>query len=236
MKKALVIQHMKHDHLGRFAELFAEASIMPHRVLTFAGQDVPSLKNFDMLLVLGGAQNTWQEQDYPYLRMEKEVIREWVGQRAKPFLGICLGHQLLADALGGEVGLAEQGEVGVFDVDVVPGDGFMSGLPTRIPVMQWHHAEVKALPLGARSLAASPRTAVQAMGLGDHAFSTQFHCEFTPESVLGWSAVPSYIETLEAEQGAGAYEKFIETSWPHMPEMARHTRVMWENFRRLAGV
>jgi GMP synthase-like glutamine amidotransferase len=61
MRKALVIQHMKHDHAGRFATFFAEASIMPHRVMTFAGEDIPPLHDFDMMLVLGGAQNTWEE-------------------------------------------------------------------------------------------------------------------------------------------------------------------------------
>jgi GMP synthase-like glutamine amidotransferase len=236
MKKALVIQHMKHDHAGRFAAYFAEASIMPHRVFTFAGQDIPPLKDFDMMLVLGGAQNTWQEEDFPYLRMEKEVIREWVSQRAKPYFGICLGHQLLADALGGAVGTAADGEVGVFDVQVEGGEGLLSGWPTQVPVMQWHQAEVKTVPPGMQVLAASARTAVQALQLGDHAFSTQFHCEFTPETILSWSAVPSYVETLEAELGPGAYENLIAKSWPHMPEMEKHTRLLWDNFRRLAGV
>jgi GMP synthase-like glutamine amidotransferase len=226
MKKAIVIQHMEHDHVGRFAEYFAEDGIIPTTVRPFKGEALPTLAEFDLMFVLGGAQNTWQGAEFPYLEEEKQAIREWVGERARPYFGICLGHQLLADAMGGNVGPAEKAEVGVFDIDVKDGKLLLAGLPLRMKVMQWHHAEVQALPQGAKALAHSSTTAVQAMQIGKHAFSTQFHCEFTPQAVLGWGAVPSYVSALEHELGEGAHQRLVETCWPHMPAMARQTRIV----------
>jgi GMP synthase-like glutamine amidotransferase len=239
MKRALVLQHMNHDHPGRFADWFAEDGIMPQPVRLFEGQDIPALKDFDFMFVLGGAQDTWQEDEHPFLKAEKEIIREWVWDRAKPYWGICLGHQLLATALGGEVAPAEVGEVGVFDValtDVGKSDSLLSGLPAEMKVMQWHHAEVKRVPQSGRVLAQSAKTAVQALAIDRHALSTQFHCEFTPQSVEGWASMPKYVEAMEAELGAGAYECVRAEAYPLMPDMARNTRQMWENFKRSAGL
>jgi GMP synthase-like glutamine amidotransferase len=236
MKKALIIQHMEHDHVGRFAEYFAEDGIFPTTVRPFMGEALPSLAGFDLLFVLGGAQNVWEETEYPFLLEEKQAIREWVAARARPYFGICLGHQLLADALGGSVGVAVVPEVGVSQVEVVDGGSLLSGLPGDVTVMQWHHAEVSRIPEGARILARSSTTGVQALQIGDHAFSTQFHCEFTPQAVLGWAALPNYIKALEREHGPGALGRLVEASWPHMPEMGRNTRVMWENFKRVSGL
>jgi GMP synthase-like glutamine amidotransferase len=92
---------------------------------------------------------------------------------------------------------------------------------------------VQTMPEGARALAQSQSTAVQALQVGTHAFSTQFHCEFTPQAVLGWAALPNYVAALEDTLGQGAHARVIEHSWPHMPAMARHTRMLWENFKRL---
>ncbi len=236
MKKVLVIQHMDHDHVGRFGEFFAEDGILPVTVRPFKGEAIPALDNFDLMFVLGGAQNTWQEAEFPYLVAEKQAIREWVTVRAKPYFGICLGHQLLADALGGSVGLATAAEVGVCDVETKDGKSLLAGLPTRMKVMQWHHAEVQRVPDGGKVLAHSATTAVQAMQVGNHAFSTQFHCEFTPQAVLGWAAVPSYVAALEKELGEGAHARLIEQCWPQMPGMARHTRMLWQNFKRISGL
>ena len=102
MKRALVFQHMDHDHPGRFLDFFAEDGIVPEPVRLFEGQDIPSLAPYDFLFVLGGAQDTWQEDQFPWLAAEKQAIREWVVERARPYFGVCLGHQLLSRALGGE--------------------------------------------------------------------------------------------------------------------------------------
>jgi GMP synthase-like glutamine amidotransferase len=239
MKRALVLQHMDHDHPGRFADWFAEDDIMPRAVRLFEGQEIPPLKDYDLMFVLGGAQNTWQEGEHGFLKAEKEAIREWVWDRAKPYWGICLGHQLLATALGGEVAPANVGEVGVFDValtDEGKSAHVLQGLPDQMPVMQWHHAEVKRVPQSGRVLAASATTAVQVLAIDQHALSTQFHCEFTPQTVEGWASLPKYIMAMEDELGAGSYDAVRTKAYPLMPDMARHTRMMWENFKRTSGL
>ena len=67
MKRALVFQHMDHDHPGRFLDFFAEDGIVPEPVRLFEGQGIPSLAPYDFLFVLGGAQDTWQEDQFPWL-------------------------------------------------------------------------------------------------------------------------------------------------------------------------
>lgn len=238
MKRAIVLQHMNHDHPGRFLDLFAEDHIIPEFVRLFEGQAIPSLAPYDFMFVLGGAQDTWQEDEHRFLRAEKEAIREWVLQRAKPYFGVCLGHQLLASALGGEVALAGEGEVGVFDVEIAEeaaSDPLMSGLAGRHKVMQWHFAEVKQVPRQARVLASSPRTVVQALGVDSHAMGTQFHCEFSPQTLASWSSLPGYIQSLEKHLGPGAYSRLLQESYPLMPDMARMTRRLYENLKRASG-
>ena len=239
MKRALVLQHMDHDHPGRFLDYFAEDGIIPDLVRLFEGQAIPTFASYDLMFVLGGAQDTWQEDQYSYLAAEKAAIREWVWDKAKPYLGVCLGHQLLATALGGEVAPAGSQEVGVFEVSLT-GEGqahpFFAGLPETQTVMQWHHAEVKRAPQGAKVLAQSAIAAVQSLAVDTHALSTQFHCEFSPQTVATWSSLPGYRNVLERELGAGGYEKLKAQSYPLMPEMARNTRALYENFKKVSGL
>jgi len=239
MKRALVLQHMDHDFPGRFLDFFAEDSIIPEFVRIWEGADIPALKDYDFMFVLGGKQDTWEEAEYPWLVGEKQAIREWVKDRAKPYFGVCLGHQLLCSALGGDVAPAQDGEVGVHDVNLTA-EGkrhrLFKGLPETSRVMQWHFAEVKRPPEGASVLASSDRAAVQAVAIGDHAVGTQFHCEFTPQSMASWSSLPDYISVLEKCRGEGAYPRLMAEAYPLMPDMHAQTRLIYENLARANGL
>ncbi len=239
MKRALIFQHMDYDHPGRFLDYFAEDGILPEFVRLFEGQPIPSLAPYDLLFVLGGAQDTWQEDQFPYLADEKAAIREWVWDRAKPYLGVCLGHQLLATAMGGEVAPADAKEVGVFDVAMTEAGAehpFFKGVVPRQRVMQWHHAEVKRAPQGALVLAQSTNSAIQSLAIEHHALSTQFHCEFSPQTVATWSSLPGYVSVLERELGAGGYEKLKAECYPQMPAMAKTAKQIWDNFKVVSGL
>jgi GMP synthase-like glutamine amidotransferase len=239
MKKALIFQHMDHDTAGRFMDFFAEDGLMPKAIRLWEGQPVPALESYDLLLVLGGAQDVWQVEDYPWLVAEKEAIREWTMVLAKPYVGLCLGHQLLADALGGSVGLAGAGEVGLKDISITA-EGlrhpFFTGLSGTHKVMQWHFAEVKSPPANATVLATSRDVAIQAIAIDRHAIGLQFHAEFTPQTVASWESLPGFIASLEANLGPGAYDRVAAESYPEMPEMGVLTRRIYDNLLRASGL
>jgi GMP synthase-like glutamine amidotransferase len=239
MKRALVFQHMDYDHPGRFLDFFSEDGIAPEMVRLWEGQEIPNLAPYDFLFVLGGAQDTWQENEHTWMPAEKAAIREWVWDRAKPYFGVCLGHQLLCDALGGEVALAAEPEVGVYDVSLTPDGqehGLFAGVESSNKVMQWHWAEVTRAPQEAKVLATSARSAIQSIAIDDHAISTQFHCEFTPQTMATWSSLPGYLASLEKQNGAGAYRRLINEATPLMPQMARMTRRIYDNLMLSTGL
>lgn len=239
MKRVLVFQHMDHDTVGRFADFFAEDRYVPQTVRLWEGQAIPALKDFDFLFVLGGAQDVWETDKYPWLLAEKEAIREWVNGRAKPYAGVCLGHQLLADALGGKVGRARESEVGVHHINVDPDAAqhpIFQGLDGEHSVMQWHHAEVQEAPSSAVVLASSEKTAIQAIAVDRHAVGLQFHAEFTPQSVASWESLPGYIAALEEALGPGAYGSVVRQAYPILPQMGALTRRIYLNLTRQAGL
>jgi GMP synthase-like glutamine amidotransferase len=230
---------MDHDHPGRFLDFFAGDDIVPEFVRLWEGQKIPALAPYDLLFVLGGKQDTWEEDEYPWMQAEKAAIREWVWDRAKPYIGVCLGHQLLCESLGGEVGLAEKHEVGVHEIALTE-DGrrhpLFKGLEPSNKVMQWHFAEVKRAPQEAIVLASSPNAAIQSVAIDGHAIGTQFHCEFSPQTMGGWSSMPSYIEALERTKGPDAYPNLLREAYPLMPAMAGMTRRIYDNLVEGTGL
>ena len=239
MPRALIFQHMDHDTAGRFLDFFAEDGIRADSVRLWEGEAIPSLTGYDLLLVLGGVQDVWQEAQFPWLKAEKAAIREWVLARARPYIGLCLGHQLLASALGGEVGMAAKSEVGVFDLALTHAGKvhpLFQGLGPNHQVMQWHFAEVKTAPQGAVVLARTAQTAIQSIAIGAHAVGFQFHAEFTPQSVASWASLPGYLASLTKTLGPDGYERLCREALPAMPGMARMTRRLYDNFMAGAGL
>ena len=101
----LVFQHAAVEHPGVLRD-FLRADCIPWDAIELdQGAAIPPFEGYDALMVLGGPMDVWQEDRHPWLALEKVAIRQWVNERRAPFLGVCLGHQLLADALGGKVGL-----------------------------------------------------------------------------------------------------------------------------------
>jgi GMP synthase-like glutamine amidotransferase len=203
----LVFQHLAVEHPGSFRDLWRDAGIAWDVVDFGAGDRVPDLDPYDALVVMGGPMDVWQEEANPWLAPEKAAIRRWVQELRRPYLGFCLGHQLLGTALGGTVGLAATSEVGPGTIRLTEAgraDPLLAGLPAEVPVFQWHSAEVSAPPQGATVLATGDACAVQAMRVGPHAWGLQFHIELTAATVPEWAGIPEYDRSLTEIFGPGA--------------------------------
>ena len=192
------------------------------------GEQIPALDPFDMLVAMGGPMDVWQESEHPWLVTEKAVIRHWVTELDRPYLGVCLGHQLLADALGGTVGPMEEPEIGVVEISLSPKglyDPVFGQLPEVIRGLQWHGAEVERPPPGAAVLAGNDHCAVQALRVGTRAWGVQFHVEVEASTIPKWALVPEYEDALaRTGSSAAALEQAVRTNLETMTTAAMMIR------------
>jgi GMP synthase-like glutamine amidotransferase len=235
--RLLVFQHIAIEHPGIFRDFLAADGVAWDAVELDAGEPIPPLSGYDALWAMGGPMDVWQEEQHPWLIAEKRAIREAVIERRMPYLGVCLGHQLLGAALGGRVGPMARAEVGILDVELTAAgrrDPLFAGLAPRFKALQWHGAEVAAAPPGATVLAGSPACAVQAIRVGASAYGLQYHVELTDRTVAEWAEVPAYACALDATLGEGALSGFATAAAAAMPGFNRDARRLYDNFMALA--
>jgi GMP synthase (glutamine-hydrolysing) len=187
MKRAIVIRHVAFEDLGVLAPVLAARGYQAQYV--DAGVDDlggVSLDAGDVLVVLGGPIGAYEDATYPFLADEIRLIERALSRRT-PTLGICLGAQLLARALGGCVYPGNVREIGIGPVTLTPA-GLQSSLKhlgeDRL-VLHWH-GDTFDLPSGTERLASTDATPNQAFGFGKAALGLQFHIEAEPQGFERW--------------------------------------------------
>ena len=235
--RILVFQHVAVEHPGVFRDFWAEGGHDWVAVELDEGEVIPDLSGFDLLVVMGGPMDVWQDAELPWLTAEKAAIAAFVRDLGRPYLGVCLGHQLLAAALGGEVRPMRAPEVGFAEVELTSegrADPLLCGFAPRFETFQWHGSEVAALPDGSVALARNAACPVQAMRWGRHAYGFQYHVEITAETVPEWRRIPEYAASLKAALGDEA-AKLEASVGPRLPVFREAARRMNDNLTALVA-
>ena len=218
--KILIFQHLAVETAGIFTELWTNDGHELHVVALDEGDAIPPLEAYDLLAVMGGPMDVWQEAEHPWLIPEKAAIKHWVQTLNRPYFGICLGHQLLAVALGGDVQPIQPPEVGLTQISQTGAgraDAIFGRLPETMTTLQWHGVQVTKLPPDAVVLASNAACAVQAMRVGRQAYGVQYHLEILPSTVADWQAIPAYRAALHAAIGAAAADQLGADVTPLLP-------------------
>lgn len=176
--RTLVLQHTEEEQPGTLLE-WLESRGLPHKVHhVYRDEQIPT--GFDWLVILGGPMNVDEEHKHPWLKSEKRYLRHWLDEK-KPVLGICLGGQLLAQALGARVVKNDRREIGFHPVHrTASSHPAFSRWPETLHVFQWHEDKFE-LPAGCQALLTNEVAPYQAFALDHRTVGLQFHPESTPE-------------------------------------------------------
>ena len=170
--------------------------------------------------------------------MKKKRIKEFVIDLNKPFIGFCLGCQLLGEILGGKIVKSSPPEIGILNVQMTEAkysDHLFSSFPDTIKTLQWHSYEVKNLESNnkVQILASSPTTKYQIFKYKKHAYGIQCHIEIKNNTVRDWGCIPEYKIALEQSLGKGALEKFDLEARKNIDDMNNYSSIIYNKFSEL---
>ena len=237
--KVIILQHISIEDPGYIKDLMIKDGAELTTIELDEGQKIPSdLSKFDAMFCMGGPMDTYMEKEYPWLIEEKKRIKEFVIDLKKPFLGFCLGCQLLGEVAGGQVIKSSPPEIGILNIDLLKesqSDVLFHNFPSSIKALQWHSYEVVGLENNndITLLGSSKTTKYQILKYKNHAYGIQFHIEIKSNTVSDWGCVPEYEKALEESLGPGALDKFDKLARDNMQDMNTHATILYENFKKL---
>ena len=237
--EVIVLQHISIEDPGFIKDLMIKEGVKLTTIELDQGEKIPNdLTKFDAMFCMGGPMDTWMEKDYPWLIEEKKKIKEFVIELKKPYLGFCLGCQLLGEIVGGKVVKSNSPEIGMLNVNFLENkknDLLFNEFPDKITSLQWHSYEVKNLENNkdVQLLASSSETKYQIFKYQKHAYGIQFHIEVKDSTVGEWGCVPEYKSALEKELGENALQEFDKDAKAHMSNLNKYSEILYKNFKKL---
>jgi GMP synthase-like glutamine amidotransferase len=228
--KVLVLQHIACEPPGVYEDVLHERGAELQRVEVDEFETLPSWRDFDGIVAMGGPMSANDDAVLPWLRAEMELI-EGAVREGTPYWGVCLGVQLLAASLGARVYQGAEPEVGLLPVELTEearSDPVFAAAPAELITLQWH-GDTFDLPDGAVRLAGSPAYPNQAFRFAN-AYGVQFHLEVSTEMAREWADVPAYTRSLEQVLGPGAAENFVAQIEQSSAQMLEHGRGLFERW------
>ena len=199
--QVLILQHVPWEKPGRILENLEDLELAT-QTLNIAKKKKPDLPDFNEVagvVIMGGPMGALDYDKYPGLKMEAKLARAAISV-GKPVIGVCLGHQIIAAALGAKLERGEAPEIGFAPIKRVDRHDYFSMWNKQINVLHWHN-DVVGLPADAQLLARSSSTKVQAFRFGS-ALGLQFHLEVTAPILEEWLDEPSMVKDLKAAGGS----------------------------------
>ncbi|MGE3537411.1 MAG: type 1 glutamine amidotransferase [Candidatus Tectimicrobiota bacterium] len=227
--RALILQHVAVEGPGSLAEYLGERGWEIETMALYDGAVFPEeLQRYDAVIVMGGPMGVYDDAAYPFLRAEHVFLQRAIRQGV-PLLGICLGSQLLAQALGARVYRNAHKEIGWYPVTLTAAgraDPLFTGVTSPCVVFQWH-GDAFDVPPGAVGLAASPLCAQQAFRYGERVYGLLFHLELTPAVIQTW--LETFQEELASLQGQIDPQHIMADIPQHLAAYTRTARQVFTN-------
>jgi GMP synthase (glutamine-hydrolysing) len=232
-RNVLVVQHTPEETPGIVAQVLQESGYELHTINTVAEKHAPSDHgDAAALIVMGGPMGVYETGRYPFLLDELRLLENALKANI-PILGVCLGSELLAKALGAKVYQGKQKEIGWFPVTLTE-DARHDALWREIesPVLSFHwHGDVFELPKGAVSLARSEHTECQAFRYESNAYGFLFHAEVTP--MIAQGMIRAFAEELRQESIPD--EVILHQTKQHLPKLMQTARSVFSRWVGLIG-
>lgn len=233
MKSVLAIQHTPAETIGSIAAPLAAANVAVHTCEVFCQQSVPTeIGNYSGLILMGGPMSVYEQDRYPFIASELALIQSAM-TAGKPVLGICLGSQLIAAALGARVYPGRKKEIGWLKVRLHEGgmrDPLFVGVPFAFTAFHWH-GDVFEVPKDATPLLGSDITACQGFRFGTRTWALLCHLEVTAESIQ--AMIRSFPDELKAA-GVNAANVLAQTS-TYLPELMTISKNVFSRWTALLG-